>query len=570
MNKLNYDVLDLLPNEMYIRNNDYEVVFGNKALIDLFGDELIGKKCYKAIFGESNICDCCLIKSRQDTYDSLVNEVQYLKLNKVRSVRQISLSNTETLTVMTSTLETKRIEDILSNLIKKQDKLEEMSKVGHWELNIIKNQLYWSNEIYRIFEIDKTSVEVTYEAFLSYIHPEDRTLVNAKHQESLITREPYEAVHRLLLADEKIKYVKEKCSTEFDEEGNPISSFGMISDITEQLLTENEIRKNKETFEKLVEIMPGPVVITDSEGITIDVNQSFIDLYGYSKSDVLGENPRVLNVGRKKYEELGYEKSYYDSLFKDLWDSIRNIDKGTWVGTVINKNSKGKLMWVELKVNTLFDQFGKVIYYIGQPIDVSRHHLRATTTKTEFYNIIATMSEIRDNETGEHMKRVGITARLLANQMGMNQKYCEDIEIFAPMHDIGKIGIPDSILLVPRKLTQEEFTIMKQHTIIGNQIIGSISELTMAAEIALFHHERWDGTGYPKNIKGDAIPLHARITIIADVYDALRSKRPYKEEWTHEKAVAEIIKNKGKMFDPNIVECFFRIEKKVISLYENM
>jgi PAS domain S-box-containing protein len=570
MNKLNYDVLDLLPDEIYIRNKDYEVVFGNKALIDLIGDDFIGKKCYKAILGESNVCECCLFKNSQDTNYSLMNEVQYLKHNMVRSVRRIALSNTETMTLMTSTLETKKIETVLSDFIKKQDQLEEMTKFGHWELDIVKNQLFWSNEIYRIFEIDKSTFEATYEAFLNFIHPEDRALVNTKYQESLITREPYEIVHRLLLADEKIKYVKEKCSTTFDEEGDPIISFGMVSDITEYTLAKNEIKKSEETFKKLVELMPGPVLITDSRGIIVDVNQSFIDLYGHSKSDMIGENPRVLNVGKKIYEELGHEKSYYDSLFKDLWDSIRNIDKGTWTGTVINKDSKGKLMWVELKINTLFDQFGKVIYYIGQPVDVSRYRLKETMTKIEFYKIIAAMSEVRDNETGEHMKRVGITARLLAKQIGMSQKYCEDIEIFAPMHDIGKLGIPDTILLAPRKLTQEEFTLMKQHTIIGNQIISGSSELTMAAEIALSHHERWDGTGYPKSIKGEEIPLHARITILADVYDALRSKRPYKDKWTHEKAVEEILRNKGKMFDPNVVECFFQIEENIILLYENM
>lgn len=568
MNKFNYDILDLIPNEIYIRNTDYEVVFVNKALIDLIGDNVIGKKCYKAICGEPNVCDCCLIENRQDTYDSLTP--QLLKPNVLRNSRIISLNNTETMIFMTSDGETKKKEALLSNIIKKQDDFEQMSKLGCWELDIVNNKLSWSNEIYRIFEVDKNSFPVTYEAFLDYVHPEDREFVNSKYQESLITCEPYEIVHRLLLADNKIKYVKEKCSTKFDEQGNPISSFGMVSDITEQMFTENEMKKSEWTFKKLVELMPQPLLITDAKGIIVDVNQSFIDLYGYSSSEVIGKKPQILNAGREVYENLGYGESHYDFLFKDLWDSIANVKKGSWTGTVMNKNSKNELLWVELNINTLLDQSGEIINYIGQPVDVTRYHLNETTTKFEFYNLIATMSEIRDNETGGHMKRVGITSRLLASQIGMNQKYCEDIEIFAPMHDIGKLGISDSILLAPRKLTEEEFYIMSQHTIIGNQIVGDVSELAMAGEIALSHHERWDGTGYPNNIKGDEIPLHARITAIADVYDALRSKRPYKDEWEHEKAIDEILKNKGKMFDPNIVECFLQIEQKIILLYENM
>ncbi|MCD4744135.1 MAG: HD domain-containing protein, partial [Desulfobacteraceae bacterium] len=138
-----------------------------------------------------------------------------------------------------------------------------------------------------------------------------------------------------------------------------------------------------------------------------------------------------------------------------------------------------------------------------------------------------------------------------------------DIYQSSILHDIGKVGIKDSILLKPGKLTEEEFETIKHHTIIGGDAISSIelqikvrSFLTLARDIAYSHHERWDGSGYPKGLKGEAIPLSARITAVADVYDALTSERPYKKAFSHQKSMDIIISDSGKHFDPNIIEAF--------------
>jgi HD-GYP domain-containing protein (c-di-GMP phosphodiesterase class II) len=168
------------------------------------------------------------------------------------------------------------------------------------------------------------------------------------------------------------------------------------------------------------------------------------------------------------------------------------------------------------------------------------------------------------------MRRVGIYARLLAKTLGMPDKFCEEMELFAPMHDIGKVGISDTILLVNRPLTQEEYEEIKKHTLLGYTIVRDKEELKTAAEIILYHHERWDGKGYPYGLKGEAIPLSARITAIADVYDALRSKRPYKEEWTHEKSVQEIVKNSGLAFDPRVVQVFLQLAKQFDEVYTRL
>ncbi|MBW7472849.1 response regulator [Marinobacter sp. M216] len=167
-------------------------------------------------------------------------------------------------------------------------------------------------------------------------------------------------------------------------------------------------------------------------------------------------------------------------------------------------------------------------------------------------------AEYRDEETGNHILRMSKMCALLASKAGYNKQQCDLILAASPMHDIGKIGIPDSVLLKPGKLDPEEWRIMKSHSEIGARLLeGDDSELlAMAREIALTHHEKWDGTGYPNGLQGKAIPLPGRIAALADVFDALTSPRPYKEAWPMEKAVELIRENRGNHFDPDLVDLF--------------
>jgi putative two-component system response regulator len=184
---------------------------------------------------------------------------------------------------------------------------------------------------------------------------------------------------------------------------------------------------------------------------------------------------------------------------------------------------------------------------------------------------IASLAETRDNETGNHILRTRSYMELLSSSMAqtklfankLNEDLMSQIVKSAPLHDIGKVGIPDSILLKPGKLTQEEFEVMKLHTIYGGDALdqaekrlGGNSFLQVAREIAYYHHERWDGTGYPNGLSEEEIPLCGRIMAVADVYDALISKRCYKPPFSHAKAVELIVQGSGSQFDPNIIDVF--------------
>jgi putative two-component system response regulator len=179
-------------------------------------------------------------------------------------------------------------------------------------------------------------------------------------------------------------------------------------------------------------------------------------------------------------------------------------------------------------------------------------------TRLEIIQRLGRAAEYRDNETGMHVIRMSHASRIIALELGVPAEEAQTLLQAAPMHDIGKIGIPDRVLLKPGKLDPGEWEIMRRHPEIGAGIIGSHASalLRMAAQVALTHHEKWNGMGYPHGLRGEAIPLMGRIVAVADVFDALTSVRPYKRAWSVADAVAELERNSGSHFEPRIVAAF--------------
>ncbi len=215
---------------------------------------------------------------------------------------------------------------------------------------------------------------------------------------------------------------------------------------------------------------------------------------------------------------------------------------------------------IAFAVNTLLDGVRKTFHTINQ-------------TKGATIIGLAKLAEYRDSDTGAHLERMSELAALIARELMekkqysdyITSQYIDDLIISSTLHDIGKVGIPDQILLKPGKLTPEEFELIKKHTLFGASVIEEISKklgdrsfLDMARAIAYYHHEKWDGTGYPDGLAGESIPLSARIVALTDVYDALTSKRSYKEAYSHEHSVELIVKERRKHFDPAIVDVFVR------------
>lgn len=219
---------------------------------------------------------------------------------------------------------------------------------------------------------------------------------------------------------------------------------------------------------------------------------------------------------------------------------------------------------------------------------VTRRTAEIERTRREVVHCLARAAEFRDNETGRHILRVGRYSAAIARQMGMPDNFVELIELAAPLHDVGKIGIPDEILLKPGKLTEEEFNIMKthaakgrrvfetmphehmltlrQHTEVGSEIVGEpdFDLLKLAKSIALTHHEKYDGSGYPMGLAGEDIPIEGRIVAVADVFDALSSKRPYKDPFPKAKCFEILQEGRGQHFDPAVLDAFFAAQNEVV------
>ena len=185
----------------------------------------------------------------------------------------------------------------------------------------------------------------------------------------------------------------------------------------------------------------------------------------------------------------------------------------------------------------------------------------------ETLRCLALVSEYRDDQTYEHTQRVGRTSALLAEQLGLDAAFVALIRHAAPLHDVGKVGMPDSILLKPSRLSSREWETVREHAAAGSRILGQSKSqlLQLAEEIARTHHEWWDGSGYPDHLQGNAIPLSGRIVAVADVYDALTHDRPYKQAWPIDKAVTEIRRLSGLQFDPALVDAFNRLDADTLS-----
>jgi putative two-component system response regulator len=286
---------------------------------------------------------------------------------------------------------------------------------------------------------------------------------------------------------------------------------------------------------------------TPPDLILLDVMMPGMD--GYEVCQIIKKNPITSSI-----------PIIFVTALTEEFDEAKGLDFGA-VDFIV-KPIRAQIVQARIRAHlSLYNQTKKL------ELMVRNRTAKLIETRLQIIQKLGKAAEFRDNETGRHIIRMSHSASYIARQLQLSDKMCETILEASSMHDVGKIGIPDSILLKPGKLSSDEFTTMKQHCKMGAEILsgdGNSDLLNLARVIALTHHEKWDGTGYPEGLSGEDIPIAGRIAAVADVFDALLSLRPYKKPWPLEDAV-ELIKNeKGKHFDPLVVEAFLEVLPKII------
>jgi putative two-component system response regulator len=261
-------------------------------------------------------------------------------------------------------------------------------------------------------------------------------------------------------------------------------------------------------------------------------------------------------------------------IFVTALSSVREEEKGFAAGGVdyIIKPVSPSIVRQRVKTHmALYDQnriLEEKVVQRTQQLENAFSKIKDSSLET--IHILSKAAEYRDEDTASHIYRMSSYSAAIAQKIGLSEKEVESILYAAPMHDVGKIGIPDSILLKPGKLTAQEFEIMKGHTLIGAKILENSKTgfIRLGETIALTHHEWWNGKGYPRGLKGQEIPLEGRIIAVADVFDALTTKRPYKEAFPLDVSFGIIEEKRGSQFDPEVVDAFFAVKSEILQIRE--
>ncbi len=327
------------------------------------------------------------------------------------------------------------------------------------------------------------------------------------------------------------------------------------------------------------------ILIVDDEPVNVELLRRLLERAGFSRIETTNDSRQALDLYVKFRPDLillDLHMPFRDGL--EVMDELNQIAEASYLPILmltgddtpeakreaLSRGAKDFLNKpfhsdeVLLRIGTLLET--RFLYLqIQSQNQILEAKVRDRTRELEAAQIeiierLARAAEFRDDNTGQHTERVGQMSALLARQIGLSDTQVSLIRRAAPLHDVGKIGIPDSILMKLGKLTAEEFELVKTHTTIGARILSGsrFTILRLAEEIAYNHHERWDGSGYI-GTRGSDIPLAGRIVAVADVFDALTQKRPYKSAWPVTEAIAEIDRQRGRQFDPALVDAFLRV-----------
>ncbi len=404
-------------------------------------------------------------------------------------------------------------------------------------------------------------------------HPDNSARFYQEIWETILAKKEWHGVIKNRAKDGSF-YIVESTIIPLLNAHNEIEEFISIrKDITQKELDKQNLEKNlhvntKTLDEKIQFIYEYEKALkqstlfcrTTTEGNITMASNAFIKLLGLEESTVLDSS----------YLSL-VDKGYIKKLDTEVRKAVKSAQ--TWQGIVKHINVLNQDLYLNTSFIPVLNVEGRVHEVLCFHTDMTEQiHLNREiiATQREVISTMGAIGETRSKETGDHVKRVAEYSKLLALKCGLSLKEAEEIKMASPMHDIGKVGIPDNILNKPGKLTEEKFEIMKTHAALGHDMLKASQQplLKTAATISYEHHEKWDGSGYPRGLKGEEIHLHGRITAIADVFDALGHDRVYKEAWPLDSILELFKEGRGKHFDPTLIDLFFTHLNEFLAIKE--
>jgi PAS domain S-box-containing protein/putative nucleotidyltransferase with HDIG domain len=478
---------------------------------------------------------------------------------------------------------------------------QHIARLGNWDWDIVANTLAWSDEIYRIFGLTPQQFGATYEAFLDAAHPEDRALITGAVNAALRGERDYSLDHRILLPDGSVRFVHEQAEVRRDGEGKALRMLGTVQDITEEKLHEMALRQTNRALKTLSLCNQVLVHATEEHALLRDMCEILVSWGGYRAAWVgyaeaaeaddarrvrpvveMGLGAGQLATGGITWDDEGHHPAgaairlqttqmMRDVLTDPGFASWRMEAMASGYRSLValplsaKERALGVLVICAAEPNAFDDEEVKLLRELADDMSYGVTTLRTRADHEQAVarwqrgmestiQAVGSTVEIRDPYTAGHQRRVAELAAAIAHELGLPEDDIKAIRLTGMVHDIGKIYVPAEILNRPGTLSMIELTLVRAHAQVGYEILKDVEFAWPVAEMVRQHHERLDGSGYPRGLHGEEILRGARIVAVADVVEAMASHRPYRPGLGTEQALHEIEANRGRLYDAQVVD----------------